>query len=92
MTSNPADLLDILRCPETGQTLRAAPAELVQALESRRTAAVGGLRDRGGKPVPGPLAEGLVREDGLVFYLVRGGIPILLVEDSILLDKGPRAL
>jgi uncharacterized protein YbaR (Trm112 family) len=86
MTPNPADLLDILRCPETGQNLRAAPPDMVQELERRRVA--GDLLDRGGKPFPEPLAAGLVREDGLVFYPVRGGIPILLVEDSILLDKG----
>ena len=86
MTSIPMDLLDILRCPETGQTLRVVPAERIRELEGRRAA--GGLLNRGGKCVAEPLTAGLLREDGLVFYPVREGIPILLMDESIILDKG----
>jgi len=79
------DILDILRCPESGQTLRLAPPELIRNLEGRRAA--GGIRDRAGKQIGEPFAAGLLREDGLVFYRVRDGIPILLIDESILLDK-----
>jgi len=79
------DLLDILRCPETGQTLRLAPPELIKKLEAAREA--GGIVNRAGGRIAEPLAAGLVREDGLVFYPVREGIPVMLIDESILLDK-----
>jgi uncharacterized protein YbaR (Trm112 family) len=79
------DLLDILRCPEGGKSLRLAPSGLIQELEGRRT--TGRLINRGGKRIDEPLTAGLVREDGLVFYPVRGGIPILLIDESIILDN-----
>ena len=79
------DILDILRCPESGQTLRLAPPELLRKLEGRRAA--DGVRDRAGKQIGEPFTAGLVREDGLVFYRVLEGIPILLIDESILLDK-----
>lgn len=85
MTPNPEDLLDILRCPANGLRLRLATPELIRELETRRAGA--GLRTLAGKPVDEPLRAGLVREDGLVFYPVREGIPMLLIEESILLDK-----
>ena len=85
MTPQRMDILDILRCPESGQTLRLAPPELIRTLEGRRTA--GGVLDRAGNQIGEPFTAGLVREDGLVFYRVREGIPILLIDESIILDK-----
>jgi uncharacterized protein YbaR (Trm112 family) len=43
------------------------------------------LANRGGEPVREPLAEGLVRLDRTLLYPVRDGIPILLVEEAIVL-------
>ena len=57
----PADLLSILRCPESRQPLRAATAEELERAK---------------------LADGLTREDGLVMYPIRDGIPTLLAEEA----------
>jgi uncharacterized protein len=73
-----AELLALLRCPETMQPLAPAPAEVLARVARE------GLRDRSGAAVA-PLEAGLIREDGAVLYPVRGGIPILLVEQAVAL-------
>lgn len=77
----PADLLEILVCPETKQPVRMAPADVIARLNERiRT---GQLRNRGGAAVAKELVEGLLREDGRVLYPVDDDIPVMLVEESI---------
>lgn len=74
-----AELLSILRCPETRQPVRLASAdELARAAQE-------GSRDRSGNPVPLPLEGGLVREDGALLYPIRHGIPVMLPEEAIAL-------
>ncbi len=80
MPVNP-ELLEILACPETKQSLSVASAEIIEKLNQQITG--GSLRNRGGEKLTEPLAEGLVREDGLVFYPLSGGIPVMLIEESI---------
>jgi len=63
-----ASLLDLICCPATRQPLRWADAETLA---------------RAAKSTPQPLAEGLIREDGLLLYPVINGIPILLAEAGI---------
>lgn len=63
-------LLSILCCPKTHQPLREATAA---ELEKASRAA-------------GVLEAGLVREDGLVLYPVRNGIPVLIVDQGIPLE------
>ena len=77
------ELLKLLCCPETHQGLRLARAELLQQLNQK--IAVGNLQNRGGRPVSEKLAEALLREDGKVLYPIRNGIPVMLVDDGILL-------
>ena len=79
MISN--DLLEILRCPVTGQRLKPAPPEIISRLASERNA--GRLRDHAGNPISEPVEHGLLREDGKVFYPIRDGIPVMLPEESI---------
>jgi uncharacterized protein YbaR (Trm112 family) len=74
-------LIEILRCPESGQPLVAAPLELVQRLERLRKEGI--LRDSNGGMVREAIQYGLVRQDGTRLYPVRDGIPVLLREESI---------
>lgn len=76
--------LKILACPETKQPLQPAPLEVIARLNQMIEA--GRLVNRSGNKVEEKLEEGLIREDGRIFYLVREGIPVLLAEESILLD------
>lgn len=64
----PADLLKILRCPETRQTLELASAELLARVNAGRAETI---------------AAGLVRADGKLLYPIRENIPVLLVEEAI---------
>jgi uncharacterized protein YbaR (Trm112 family) len=83
MPVNP-DLLEILVCPETKQPVSQADAAVLARVNAEIQA--GRLRNRGGEPVRGSLAEALIREDGKVLYPVEDGIPVMLIEESIPLD------
>jgi uncharacterized protein YbaR (Trm112 family) len=78
------ELIALLRCPETMLPLAMADAALLAEIEQRRGR--GALRDRAGKPVSERLTAGLVRADRKLIYPVRHGIPVLLVEEGILLE------
>ena len=77
------EVLALLRCPETQQTLTRAAPDLVAHLEVLRAA--GRLRDRAGHPCSAPVDAGLVRADGTLFYPIRDGIPVLLVPEAVTL-------
>ena len=79
------DFLSILVCPETHQPVALADA----ATLDRVNAAVGAGRalTRAGEVVGEAVTHGLVREDGSVLYPIRDGIPIMLIDDSIGLEK-----
>src|SRR5262249_24584083 len=72
------ELLDILRCPETHAKLRVLDPALVDALNRRIRD--GKLKNRRGDLVTEPIEGGLIREDGLYVYLIRDGIPDMIVE------------
>lgn len=76
-------LLDILVCPEAKTPVALADAALVDAIN--QAIAAGGLRNKGGEPVTEPIGGGLVREDGKLLYPIRDDIPVMLVEEAIVL-------
>lgn len=78
------ELLDILVCPETKQTLSLAGTETLARINEAIEA--GSLENQGGLRVKECIDEGLVREDGKVLYPVREGIPVMLLDEAIRLD------
>lgn len=75
------DLLEILACPETHQSLREADAALLERVNA--LIAKGSLKNKGGKPVTDKLTEALVREDQKIVYPIRDGIPVLLIDEGL---------
>ncbi len=79
------DLLAILACPETKEPVAPADAELLQRVNAAIDA--GTVTSRDGQTVTRTLDAGLLRQDGKVLYPVRGGIPIMLIDESILVES-----
>jgi uncharacterized protein len=77
-----AELLAILRCPETRQPLAIAASEVVARLNAQIVA--GSLRNQAGKLVAAKLDGALARADGKALYPVRNNVPVLLVDEAIL--------
>jgi uncharacterized protein YbaR (Trm112 family) len=79
------DLLEILACPETKEPVMLADAALVARVNAAVQA--GKVKSRDGQPVTHPLDAALLRKDRKVLYPIRGGIPIMLIDESILVDS-----
>lgn len=79
------ELLKILVCPESRMPLRVADEPLLARLNE--AIAAGRVTNRGGRTVAVPLAAGLVREDNAVIYPIVDDIPVLLVDEAILLNQ-----
>jgi len=80
-------LLEILVCPESREPLD--PATPILLGRVNRAVEEGTLMTRAGEPVRDPLEAGLVRVDGKVLYPIRDDIPIMLIDEAILLDTLP---
>lgn len=78
------ELLKILVCPETKQSLRAAEPPLVEKINA--SIEKGLLANRGGLKVGEKIGGGLVRADGRYLYPVRDEIPVMLIDEAISLE------
>lgn len=79
------DLLAMLCCPETKQDIRLLETSSVEQLNQRIIK--GELKTKGGQPVTEKIDGGLLRKDGKVVYPIRDQIPIMLIEEGILIEK-----
>jgi uncharacterized protein YbaR (Trm112 family) len=79
------ELLSILCCPETKQSISEAEKEIVT--KANKAIAAKTLKNRGGDRVEGRLDTLLVREDGKYGYPVRNQIPIMLIDEAIELEQ-----
>lgn len=80
-----AELISMLRCPETQTSLSFAGDETLTRANNAIRA--GRLTNRAGRRVDEELSGGLVREDGLYMYPIIEGIPVLLKDDAIALEQ-----
>ena len=79
-------LLAVIACPETGQDLVLAEPEIIEKLN--HMIEEGLLINRTGQKVTQKLDAGLIRkEDRKYLYPVRDDIPVLLIDESILLEN-----
>lgn len=79
------DLLAILCCPETKQDIRLLEPTLIEKLNQRIEK--GELKTKGGQPVTERMDGGLLRKDETVVYPIRDQIPIMLIEEGIVVEK-----
>jgi uncharacterized protein YbaR (Trm112 family) len=79
------DLLAILACPETKEPVALAEPALVARVNAAIEA--GKVKSRDGQAVTRTMEAALLRQDRKVLYPVRGGIPIMLIDESILVDS-----
>ncbi|HEY5311767.1 MAG TPA: Trm112 family protein [Pirellulales bacterium] len=83
------ELLAMLVCPATRTPLQLADERLISAANQR--IARRELRNQAGEVLETPLDGGLLRSDRLGLYPIVDGIPILLVDECILLAQLPAA-
>ncbi|HXX75285.1 MAG TPA: Trm112 family protein [Nitrospiraceae bacterium] len=79
------DLLAILCCPETKQTVQLAEETLIGKLNE--AVKQGRLKNKAQKPVTESLDGGLIRADRRILYPIREDIPVMLIEEGIPLDQ-----
>ena len=72
--------IELLRCPISAQTMKAAPENVVRTLQERQRS--GALRARGGE-IAEPFEDGLITADGAWFFPIRNGIPVMLAGEAI---------
>ncbi len=77
------ELLAILVCPENKTPVHMADGGLVQ--EINRAIEAGTLTNRGSETVQDAIDGGLIREDGTLLYPIRDEIPVMLIEEAIIL-------
>ena len=77
-------LLAILCCPETKQNVTLADDQLVERINTG--IGKGEILNKAGQQVKEKLDGGILREDKKVLYPIRDKIPIMLIEEGIVLE------
>lgn len=77
-------LLEIIKCPLSGEKLRVADPELVSQLRARQQA--GDLLSHKGLPLQEAFDGGLTNQSATYFYCISNNIPSLLPDEAILLS------
>lgn len=85
MLSMDEDILAILCCPATKQSVSVADESLV--LKVNDAVARGMLMNAGQKLVSEKVEGGLLRADGKILYPIRENIPVMLIDEGIPLDQ-----
>jgi uncharacterized protein YbaR (Trm112 family) len=80
------ELLDILVCPDSRQSLSLAGAEELAGINQR--IAKRELVNRAGAVVTQEIEGALIREDRQYFYPIRDDIPVMLIDQAIGLSGG----
>ncbi|MDR0331328.1 MAG: hypothetical protein LBH93_06430 [Chitinispirillales bacterium] len=75
------ELLNILCCPETKQSVALAGDDAVQKINEGIKA--GNISNRSGAVVKEEIGGGLIREDRRFLYPIREDIPIMLIDEAI---------
>ena len=78
------ELLGILACPETKESVSLVDDELVQKINEKIKEGV--LLNRGNQAVTENIDAGLIREDKKYLYPIREDIPIMLIDEAIPLE------
>ena len=79
------DLIAILCCPDTKQSVALADDQLVDKLNA--AIGRGELKNKAKKAVTEKLDGGLIRADKKILYPVREDIPVMLIDEGIPLDQ-----
>ena len=87
MQENPIsnELLAILVCPESKTAVSLASRSIIDKLNTE--IASGKLKNKAGDTITGALEAGLIREDNKVLYPVINGIPVMLVEEAVVIEN-----
>jgi uncharacterized protein YbaR (Trm112 family) len=78
-------LLDILCCPASKQPLALLSGAQLQSLN--RAVERGSVRTADGGTVTRPCTAGLLTRDGRTIYRIEDGIPVMLVDQSIVASQ-----
>ncbi len=78
------DLLAILCCPETKEALSLLSRDLVDRLNQRISK--GEIKNKGGQIIREPVDGGLLRQDHQIVYAIRDQIPVMLIEEGIVVQ------
>ncbi|MDR2693370.1 MAG: hypothetical protein LBB74_04050 [Chitinispirillales bacterium] len=78
------ELLEILCCPETKQSVSLIGKDAVQKINDGIKS--GTVVNRGGTTVKESIDGGLLREDGKYLYPIREDIPVMLIDEAFVVD------